>query len=183
MMTAPTEIVQRATGDFIPYAHNPRKNDQAVDRMVASITEFGFTVPILCQSDGLVVDGHLRLKAAMKLGLERVPAILCDQWSEAQVKAFRLLANRSVNWAEWDDALLGMELTDLHSLEYPLAQTGFTQEELIRFRQQIQPVVHQAIVQFDEQFLVLVTCRDEGEQLKLIERLLADGVNVRAMNR
>ena len=60
------------------YARNPRKNDAAVDRMVASIREFGFKIPVLARSDGEVVDGHLRLKAARKLGLTEVPVILCD---------------------------------------------------------------------------------------------------------
>ena len=54
---------------LIEYARNPRKNDDQVDRMVAAIREFGFRIPIVAKSDGLVVDGHLRLKAARKLGL------------------------------------------------------------------------------------------------------------------
>ena len=86
---------------FVPYARNPRKNDHVVNRMVASIREFGFKVPVLARSSGEVVDGHLRLKAAEKLGIAEVPVILCDDWSDAQVKAFRLLVNRSVTWADW----------------------------------------------------------------------------------
>ena len=81
---------------FVPYARNPRKNDHIVHRMVASIKEFGFKVPVLARSSGEVVDGHLRLKAAEKLGIAEVPVILCDDWTDAQVKAFRLLVNRSV---------------------------------------------------------------------------------------
>ena len=74
---------------FVPYARNPRKNDAAVDRMAASITEFGFKIPVLARSNGDVVDGHLRLKAAQKLGLTEIPVVLCDEWSPQQVKAFR----------------------------------------------------------------------------------------------
>ena len=85
------------------YARNPRKNDAAVDRMCSSIREFGFKIPVLARSDGEVVDGHLRLKAARKLGITEVPVILCDEWTAAQVKAFRLMVNRSVTWAQWDD--------------------------------------------------------------------------------
>src|SRR4051795_4517995 len=98
---------------LVPYIRNPRKNDAAVDRMVASIQEFGFKIPVLARSSGEVVDGHLRLKAARKLGLRDIPVILCDEWTEAQVKAFRLMVNRSVGWADWDDDLLGLELLDL----------------------------------------------------------------------
>ena len=94
------------------YARNPRKNDGAVDRMAGSIREYGFKIPVLARSNGEVVDGHLRLKAARKLGITRVPVMLCDEWSAAQVKAFRLMVNRSVTWADWDDELLGLELLD-----------------------------------------------------------------------
>src|ERR1039458_8931097 len=73
------------------YARNPRRNDAAVDRMCASIREFGFKIPCLVRSDGEVVDGELRLKAARKLCLTEVPVILCDEWTPTQVKAFRLL--------------------------------------------------------------------------------------------
>src|SRR6202049_4442358 len=65
---------------YIPNARNPRKNDQAVDRMCASIREFGFKIPCLVRSDGEVVDGHLRLKAARQMQLEQIPVILCDEW-------------------------------------------------------------------------------------------------------
>jgi ParB-like chromosome segregation protein Spo0J len=88
---------------LVLYARNPRKNDAAVDRMCASIREFGFKIPVLARSDGEVVDGHLRLKAAKKLGIVEVPVILCDEWTPAQVKAFRIMVNRSVAWADWDE--------------------------------------------------------------------------------
>src|SRR3954468_16583352 len=113
-----TEIQTWNIDRFVPYARNPRKNDVAVDRMAASITEFGFKIPVLARSNGEVVDGHLRLKAAQKLGLTEIPVVLCDEWSPAQVKAFRLMVNRSVSWAEWDDELLKLELLDLKGLDF-----------------------------------------------------------------
>src|SRR6266849_7436016 len=105
-----------AISRFVPYARNPRKNDHAVERMAASIAEFGFRVPVLARSSGDVIDGHLRLKAAQKLGLAELPVIVCDDWSDAQVKAFRLLVNRSVTWADWDPELLSLEMLDLRGL-------------------------------------------------------------------
>src|SRR6266851_3294165 len=102
---------------LIPYTRNPRKNDAAVDRMAASIQEFGFKIPVLARSNGEVVDGHLRLKAARKLDMTQIPVILCDEWTPAQVKAFRLMVNRSVTWAEWDEELLGLELLELKELD------------------------------------------------------------------
>ena len=115
---------------LIPYARNPRKNDEVVDKMAAAIQEFGFRIPIVARSDGSVVDGHLRLKAAQRLGLTEVPVALADDLTEAQIKAFRLLANRSASWAEWDDELLQLELEDLKDLGFDLTHTGFTDEEL-----------------------------------------------------
>src|SRR5689334_13430773 len=103
---------------LIFYSRNPRKNDSVVDRMVASIREFGFKVPVLARSDGEVVDGHLRLKAAKKLRITEVPVLLCDEWTPAQVKAFRLMVNRSVTWADWDDELLALELHELTAADF-----------------------------------------------------------------
>ena|SRR5665213_1856543 len=112
------------------YARNPRKNDAAVDWMCASIREFGFKIPVLARSDGEVVDGHLRLKAAKKLAIAEVPVILCDEWTPAQVKAFRLMVNCSVAWADWDEDLLSLELIDLKLLDFDLSLTGFANGEL-----------------------------------------------------
>ena len=115
---------------LILYARNPRKNDAAVDRMCSSIREFGFKCPVLARSDGEVVDGHLRLKAARKLEIPEVPVILCDEWTPAQVKAFRLMVNRSVAWADWDEELLALELDELRASDYDLSLTGFDGQEI-----------------------------------------------------
>lgn len=115
---------------LIPYARNPRKNDEQVDRMCGVIREFGFRIPIVAKSDGTVVDGHLRLKAAQKLGLQEVPVALADELTDIQVKAFRLLANQSANWAEWDMDLLKLELDDLKLVNYDIDLIGFDEEDL-----------------------------------------------------
>jgi hypothetical protein len=122
-----------ATARLRPYQRNPRKNDHAVDRMIDSIREFGFKIPILARSSGEIVDGHLRLKAAQKLGLGEVPVILCDQWTEAQVKAFRLMVNRSVTWADWDADLVALEIQELKALDFDLSLTGFEPVEIDDF--------------------------------------------------
>jgi ParB-like chromosome segregation protein Spo0J len=81
--------------------------------MCGSIREFGLKIPILARNDGEVVDSHLRLKSSRKLGILEIPVILCDEWTPAQVKAFRLLVNRSATWADFDEELLALELQDL----------------------------------------------------------------------
>ena len=119
------------TSRLLPYARNPRKNDHVVDQMAAAITEFGFRIPIIAKSTGEVVDGHLRLKAALRLGLETVPVILADDLTPAQIKAFRILANRSATWADWDEDLLRLELEELKLDDFDLALTGFDADELL----------------------------------------------------
>lgn len=112
------------------YERNPRKNDHAVERMAATIKEFGFLVPVLAKSDGLVVDGHLRLKGARKLGLTSVPVVLVDHLTPAQVQALRIAINKSAEWAEWDDALLRVELSELTDAGFDMTLTGFDEAEL-----------------------------------------------------
>ena len=118
------------TDSLIEYARNPRKNDQAVDRVAAAIREFGFRVPILAKSDKTIVDGHLRLKAAKKLGLEEVPVLLCDDMTDIQVRAFRLSVNKVSEFADWDDEMLRVELDALGVDGFDLELTGFSLDEI-----------------------------------------------------
>jgi ParB-like chromosome segregation protein Spo0J len=124
------EIVYKPIHWFREYIRNPRKNDGAVDRMYASILEFGFAVPMLCRSTGEIVDGHLRYKAAKKLGMQELPVVLCDHWTESQVRTFRLMVNQSVAWAEWDDEKLALELREIQEADFDLSLTGFDVGEI-----------------------------------------------------
>lgn len=115
---------------LVGYARNPRKNDHAVDDVAAAIREFGFRVPVVAKSDGTVVDGHLRLKAAKKLGLTEIPVVLADDMTDAQIKAFRLSVNKVAEFADWDIDLLKLEFTDLQDMDFDLTLTGFGIGEL-----------------------------------------------------
>ena len=115
---------------LIPYGRNPRKNDHVIEQMAGAIQEFGFRIPIIAKSTGEVVDGHLRLKAALHLGLETVPVVLADDLTPMQIKAFRILANRSATWADWDEDLLRLELEELQLDDFDLALTGFDDDEI-----------------------------------------------------
>ena len=119
------------TSRLIPYARNPRKNDHAVEQMAGAIREFGFRLPIIAKSTGEICDGHLRYKAALHLGLEQVPVILADDLTETQLKAFRILVNRSATWADWDEDLLRLELEELQLDDFDLSLTGFDDDELL----------------------------------------------------
>jgi len=98
--------------------------------VASAIREFGFRVPIVAKSDGTVVDGHLRLKAAAKLGLTEVPVILADDLTDAQIKAFRLSVNKVSEFAEWDVELLKLEFADLDAAGFDLSLTGFDLGEI-----------------------------------------------------
>ena len=124
---------------LVPYARNPRKNDDAVPRMAGLIREFGFKVPVVARSDGSVVDGHLRLKAASYLGMPQVPVVLADEWTEAQVKAFRIAVNKSAEWADWDDDLLKLEIEDLQDLGFDMNLIGFDEVELLEKTEDLEP--------------------------------------------
>lgn len=115
---------------LIPYENNPRKNDHAVEKMVAVIREYGFRVPVLAKSSGDLIDGHLRLKAALAMQLATVPVIVADDMTSEQVRAFRLMVNRSATWADWDEDALLRELQALQIADFDLALTGFDQREL-----------------------------------------------------
>jgi DNA modification methylase len=117
---------------LVEYKKNPRANDKAVPKMVAAIKEYGFRVPILAYADGTVLDGHLRIKAARELGLGSVPVVLMDGLTDAQIKAFRLVVNRAVEWADWDLDLLAAEVKELQELDFDLNLTGFGRNEIAK---------------------------------------------------
>ncbi|WP_337928473.1 DNA modification methylase [Acidaminococcus timonensis] len=106
-------IVDKSVDEIIPYENNPRKNDKAVPAVAKSIQEFGFKVPIVIDKNNIIVNGHTRLKAAKKLGLETVPCIVADDLTPDQIRAFRLADNKVGEIATWDDDKLEEELTEL----------------------------------------------------------------------
>ena len=110
---------------LIPYAGNPRKNDHAVEAVAAAIKRFGFRVPVLAKSDGSLIDGHLRVKAAKRLNLAEVPVVLCDDLTEADIKALRISINRMAELAEWDSDLLAAELEGLAAEGFEMEDMGF----------------------------------------------------------
>jgi DNA modification methylase len=118
----------------IPYARNSRKiPERAIDKVAASIKEFGWRQAIVVDKDGVIICGHTRLLAAKKLGLKQVPVHVADNLTPAQVKAYRLMDNRSHEETDWDLDLLGPELEELHGLDFDLELTGFDQHEIDRF--------------------------------------------------
>jgi len=114
-----------------PYARNARKiPPQAIDKVAASIQGFGWRQPIVVDKEGVIIVGHVRLLAAQKLGLKEAPVHVAENLTPAQVRAYRLLDNRSHEETTWDDDLLGLELLDLKGLGFDLDLTGFNLDEI-----------------------------------------------------
>jgi len=126
------DITDTPIDEILPYARNPRRNDDAVAAVAASIAEYGWRQPIVVDERMVIIAGHTRLEAARRLGLKTVPVHVAVGLSPAQVKAYRLMDNRSHQNASWDDELLKLELGDLKLDEFDLALTGFDDDELAR---------------------------------------------------
>ncbi|HIA00783.1 MAG TPA: hypothetical protein EYN66_02535 [Myxococcales bacterium] len=117
------------TSKLTPWRDNPRKNDHAVDAVVDSIKRFGFASPIIARMDGEVIAGHTRLKAALKLGLDRVPVRYMDL-DPADAKLLALADNRVGEIADWDDDMLADVLAELADDGATLAGLGWSDDEL-----------------------------------------------------
>lgn len=128
------EIVYIKVKDLEPYENNPRFNDMAVEAVANSIKEFGFLQPVVVNEYNVLLAGHTRTKAAEKLGMELVPAIIANDLTEAQEKAFRLADNKTAEIAEWDFEALERELHDIEDID--MALFGF--EELDRALEEIE---------------------------------------------
>lgn len=107
------KIFDKPTGELIPYENNPRHNDNAVDAVSKSIAEFGFKIPIVIDSAGVIICGHTRHKAALKLGLKSVPVIIADDLTADEIKTFRLVDNKTTEYASWAVDDLNAELAAL----------------------------------------------------------------------
>ena len=101
-----------------------------MDAVASSIKNFGFKNPIVVDGANEIVNGHTRLKAAKKLGLDEVPIIVADDLTPEQVKAFRLADNKVGELAEWDEDLLAIELEELENLDFDMDLTGFSDYEI-----------------------------------------------------
>ncbi len=113
------------------YKNNPRKHPKSLIRKLkVSITEFGFILPVLVDTNGTVIAGHARVLAALELGIKKLPVIFADHLTAAQVKAFRLADNRLSEEASWDHQRLAIEFADLLEVGIDLEITGFDIPEI-----------------------------------------------------
>ena len=120
------QIESVALNKIIPYIRNPRKNENAVEKVASSIQEFGFRQPIVVDSENVIIAGHTRFEAAKRLGLDVVPIHVADGLTEQQAKAYRIADNRVGQEAEWDYDLLSLEIEEIEKRDI----LGFSDDEI-----------------------------------------------------
>jgi DNA modification methylase len=125
-------VEERPIDSIRPYENNPRINDPGVDAVAASIREFGFRQPVVVDESNVIIVGHTRYKAALKLGLTTVPVHVAVGLSPAQAKAYRIADNQTATLSGWDDDKLPLELMALQQEAIDLDLTGFSADDLMR---------------------------------------------------
>jgi len=170
------QIVEKKISELKKYENNPRINDDAIDPVVNSIRAFGFKVPIIVDKHNVIVAGHTRLKAAIKLGLETVPVVVANDLSEDEVRAYRLVDNKTAEYALWDDALLESELANI---EFDLGDWQFDMPDLSDISA-IPDLPRE--LNYKEKFGVVVDCKDEAEQRQAFELVNSAGYSARIVS-
>ena len=124
-------VTRRKVSTLVPYARNSRTHSkEQIDQIAASIKEWGFTTPILVDTDGQIIAGHGRLLAAQKLGLDEVPTMTATGWTDAQKKAYVIADNKLALNAGWDNAMLAIEMQELGDMGFDFDLTGFGAGEI-----------------------------------------------------
>ena len=125
------KIEIRPLDQIQPYEKNARRIPQrAIDKVATSLEEYGWQQPIVVDKHSVIIVGHVRRLAALQLGWAEAPVHVADKLTPAQIRAYRLMDNRSHQEADWDLDLLGPELAELSALSFDLSLTGFSVHEL-----------------------------------------------------
>jgi ParB-like chromosome segregation protein Spo0J len=151
-----------------PYENNARTHSpEQIDKLRASLREFGFVNPILIDSDYGIIAGHGRLMAAQAEGMTEVPCVFVEHLTDAQKRAYILADNRLAELAGWNIELLQMELLDLE-VNFDMSDFGFEIEPPSENKERIE-------ANYDENISVLVKCEDEAQAQTLFDRLTGEG--------
>ncbi|MBQ7542883.1 MAG: ParB N-terminal domain-containing protein, partial [Clostridia bacterium] len=133
MMQTTTEMQLVDIDRLIPYVNNARTHSpEQINKLRASLREFGFINPILVDKDFNVLAGHGRIAAAKAEGIERVPCVFVEHLTEAQKKAYILADNRMALDAGWDADLLRVEIEELQGMDFDVSFTGFDEKEIAK---------------------------------------------------
>ena len=169
---------------LIPYARNSRTHSDAqVDKIAASIKEFGFLNPVIVDGDNGIIAGHGRILAAKKLCMDEVPTVEASHLTDAQRRAYVIADNRLALDAGWDDEMLRVEFEELEEMGFDLNLTGFDVNELATLfdnATQEEPIIKDN--DYAESFSIIVECKDENEQEKIFNKLDSEGYKCRVQS-
>jgi len=144
--------VQVTPKSISPYARNPRDNSKSIEAVAQSIDDFGFNQPIVVDKKNVIIVGHTRHAAALLLGLKKIPILVADHLTKAQVRAYRIADNRTNENSFWLEVELAEELLSLTKDQRK--STAFSDEEigeLINAAEDAAPIP--AKIKFSEELL------------------------------
>lgn len=186
-------VIEIPVSQIIPYDKNARYNDNAVSKVAESIKLFGFKNPIIIDKNKVIICGYTRWSASKQLGLKKVPCIIADDLTEKQVKAFRLVDNRTSEFADWNYELLQSELEelniDLSDFQFPelTYEDSISADELesmlddntdpADYGNRMETTTSQ--LEHKEEYRVEIVCKNQTEQESLYYELVKRGLNVR----
>lgn len=173
------DLIEIAIEDIHPYERNPRKNDEAVKAVIESIRECEYISPIIVDENYVVLAGHTRLKALKKLRYKSVPCVVKEGLSEEQKRKYRILDNKTNELSAWDFALLPEELDGLDFSGFDF-DWGFPVESAVEEEPEESTATTNNF-NYNEQYGVIVMCRDETEQEETYNNLIAAGYDCKVV--
>lgn len=125
------QVERRFVDDLVPYARNSRTHEaDQIEKIAASIKEFGWTVPVLVAEDGIIIAGHGRVIAAKHLGIVEVPVMVARGWTDEQRRAYTIADNALTDGSKFDDELLRIELGELFAEGFDIGLTGLSESKI-----------------------------------------------------
>ena len=178
-MKAP-KIELRDITTLIPYINNSRTHsDEQIAQIAASISEFGWTNPILVDGNNGLIAGHGRLLAARKLNMDKIPVIELAHLSEIQKKALIIADNKLALNADWDNEILKLEIDSLE--DFDLSILGFNETELANLFDELKEAPINDL-DYQAAFSIIVDCKDEQEQERIFNELDEKGYKCRVQS-
>lgn len=172
------QIEQIDIKTIIPYEFNNRKhNETQVNRIANSIKEFGYNQPIVVDEDNIILVGHGRLHASLKLGLKQVPVLKKLGLTEAQKKAYRILDNKLQNDSEWDFDNLNLELDFLEDDGFDLPAWGLDELRIGGENDELKDISQGLEISF----ILEIKCMSEGHQEELYNKFKKEGLECRIL--
>ena len=149
------EVVKVSVDDILPYEDNPRKNENAVQVVMNSISKFGIKQPLVLDENHVIVVGHTRFEAAKRLGYKEVPCVIASDLSDEECRAYRLADNKTNEYSEWDTTLLAGELNAIFNIDMEIFGFDLGEEEKQKEKEEKPDVPFTEVLGEEHNYLVL----------------------------